>query len=207
MKNFFLFLLITPLGALWAQPYSGTVKMSDGQERTGFIKQDADHGVQFGNDASHLVPINAENIAFYEINVNGITEHYEFINAKPSVGGKNPAHLRAMKLIAVGSKLSVYEYHVNSALVVAFGGAETMDLYVLKLGADEAVYFASRATSNIDATGTITIGARKYDRAGFKKFAAEMFQDCPVLVEKIKAKEYKAKDSLAIIEYYNNQCK
>lgn len=207
MKNFFLFLLVLPLGMLWAQPYSGTVKMSDGQERTGFIKHDADHGVQFGNDASHLALIPAEDIAFYEINVNGVTEHYEFINAKPSMGGKNPARLRAMKLISTGSKLSVYEYHVNTALVIAFGGTETMDLYVLRPGANEAIYFASRATSNFDASGTIMIGARKYDRPRFKKFAAEIFQDCPVLVEKIEAKEYKVKDSLAIIEYYNNQCK
>lgn len=207
MRNVVLFLLIINFWIARAQPYSGTVTLISGAQRTGFINHNADNGILFGSAANDLTAIPAADVASYDIDVNGVLDRYFFVLAKPSFGAKNPAKLRAMKLISEGSKLNVYEYRVSSLMVIAMSGRESFELYVREPGADEAVFFSGRSAGAIDAGGAIVVGGRKYDRYKFKDFATEFFKDCPALVQKIKSKELKAKDSLEILEYYNTQCK
>lgn len=40
----------------------------------------------------------------------------------------------------------------------------------------------------------------------WKKNTLEFFKDCPLLVEKIKSKEFKEKDLKEIVEFYNDNC-
>ncbi|AOW20229.1 hypothetical protein [Urechidicola croceus] len=40
----------------------------------------------------------------------------------------------------------------------------------------------------------------------FKKAAKEYFKDCPSLVKKINDKEFKKRDIVDVVEYYNNNC-
>jgi hypothetical protein len=42
---------------------------------------------------------------------------------------------------------------------------------------------------------------------GFKKDMAEYFKDCPALVALIEGKEFKKRDLMEIVHYYNYQCK
>lgn len=207
MKNVVLYLLFMNFCAFYAQPYKGTLTLKNNKSLTGFIKPDSDNGVLFGSINTELTPVVADSIASYDIHVNGINEYYVFLLAKSTISAKSPPKLRAMKLLKEGSKLNIYEYRMPTILVIALNGAETFELFVQNPDEEEAIFFAARVGDPIDTSGAFIIGGRKYDRYKFKEFATELFRDCPDLVEKIKKKEFKVKQSLEIIEYYNTQCK
>jgi hypothetical protein len=50
------------------------------------------------------------------------------------------------------------------------------------------------------------LGPRGLFLKNFKKYASIYFNDCPKLSEKIKIKEFRRRDIVEIVEYYNNNC-
>ena len=50
------------------------------------------------------------------------------------------------------------------------------------------------------------LGSDRLFSKNFKKAASDYFKDCPALVEKIQAREFKKKDLEEIIDFYNEKC-
>lgn len=50
------------------------------------------------------------------------------------------------------------------------------------------------------------LGSNQLFSKNFKKAAADFFKDCPLLVSKIRKKEFRKKHILKIVEFYNQQC-
>ena len=46
----------------------------------------------------------------------------------------------------------------------------------------------------------------KYGKLWWRKLSQDYFKDCEELARKIKTKEFKPVDLLAIVEYYNSNC-
>lgn len=63
-------------------------------------------------------------------------------------------------------------------------------------------YYLKRTTE----TEAEHLGSNQWFTKNFKDAASAYFSDCPELVEKIKNKEYKKRDLVEIVEYYNNEC-
>ena len=55
-------------------------------------------------------------------------------------------------------------------------------------------------------TGMTHLGSNQLFTKNFIKAASEYFKDCPQLVEKIEAKDYRKKDLRAIVTFYNENC-
>lgn len=50
------------------------------------------------------------------------------------------------------------------------------------------------------------LGSNDWMSKNFKKAASKFFSDCPQLITKIETREFKKKDLISIIDYYNNSC-
>lgn len=62
--------------------------------------------------------------------------------------------------------------------------------------------FVSRPNDSI----ATDLDYKKFNRKHFFKKIIEYFKDCPSLIKKIKAKEYKRRDFIEIVDYYNDNC-
>ncbi len=75
--------------------------------------------------------------------------------------------------------------------VLGGGGYEITKYFLLKKGWDEAVSFGKRGES-------IT--------KNFKKVAKESFEECPSLLTKVENGDFKRKDIVEMVEFYNENC-
>lgn len=197
-KLLFAFFFACPL-ALQAQFFEGTLHLKDGSSRTGLIELNYDNGANFKptEDADYeAIPIKYLKAA--DIVMGDETDHYLYMDAGFNlIASKEEETVkrRLFRLVSENPKLTVLSYTPSRAsLLLVMADIEV--LYLLKKDADTPVAFTYYMEPSL--TG--------YQRSNFKEFAMEFFADCPSLVEKIHRKKFKAKHSLEVIEYYNNNC-
>ena len=58
----------------------------------------------------------------------------------------------------------------------------------------------------IDENEALHLGSNDWMSKNFKKLASNYFSDCPSLVEKLQNREFKKRDIIAILDFYNNSC-
>ncbi len=71
------------------------------------------------------------------------------------------------------------------------GGYKTTQYFLLKEGEKEAVNFGKKG-------GLVT--------KNFKKVVQESLEECPSLVEKVESGEFKRRDIVEMVEFYNENC-
>ena len=180
------------------QPYPGKVTLKDNSVRTGYIDPDQDNGILFGENKTTDQTIAAADIQSYTIDVNGTDDHYIYIEALPPFSNKpESVKLRAMKIVKEGS-ITLYEYHLNSAVSFVMGGDWDV-LYVKRDAEAQPTMFCYVEHGMVLGSG--------YKRPKFKQFAADYFKGCDALVAKINKGDFKPKHALDIVEFFNNQCK
>lgn len=177
MKKTFTLLAILSFLFINAQSNEGTIYLKDSTEIKGLIKIKTFGGVKYKtNENSDIIVYENSQLNGYDINENGIIKKYRF----KEVQGIS----RRMKIERLG-KINLYSIFVSNS-----GSAMGMGLPT----SSGNVYFIEK--NNI----TIRTGAR------FKKGKLHLIEDCPILIDKIKKKEFKKRDVIKIIDFYNKNC-
>ena len=128
-------------------------------------------------------------------------------NSEPKVYQNIPIkNLKApnLLLLEVSGKVNLYTDHsfgymatgpsgVGSPGGTSFGGGQfySVNHYYLKRHNEETAFH---------------IGSDQLFSTNFKKAASDYFSDCLVLKQKIEAKEFKKRDLVEIVNFYNSQC-
>lgn len=160
-----------------AQSDEGTIYLKDSTEIKGLIKIKTFGGVKYkANESSDIIEYENSQLNGYDIKENGIIKKYRF----KEVQGVS----RRMKIEKLG-KINLYSIFVSNS-----GSAMGMGLPT----SSGNVYFLEK--NNV----IIRTGAK------FKNGKLYLIEDCPILIDKIKTKEFKKREVIEIIEYYNKKC-
>ncbi|MBL4662199.1 MAG: hypothetical protein JKY22_01225 [Flavobacteriaceae bacterium] len=178
MKKTLTLLAILSFLYMNAQFKEGTIYLKDSTEIKGLIKFKTFGGVKYKEDeGSDIREYEDSQLSGYDINENGIIKKYR----SKKVGANFP---RIMKIEKLG-KINLYSIFGSNA-----GSAMGLGLPV----SEGYVFFLEK--NNI----TIRTGAK------FKNGKLHLIEDCPTLIDKIKKKEFKKRDVIEIIDYYNKKC-
>lgn len=183
-----------------AQFYNGSITLNDGEKLTGLIEFNYDDGINYmQSEDDDFLAISADDIRLVQATINDTEENFVFLDAPFSFTKKNETESIKKRLfrIMVQGRVTLLEYTPSSALLI-LSSSDINVLYLRKTDNEIPKMFSYIQKGAI-------IGAR-YQHRNFKEFTAEYFSDCPALVEKINNKDFKAKHSLEVVEFYNNDC-
>ena len=177
MKNTLTLLAILSFLFTNAQFNEGIVYLKGSTNLKGLIKIKTFGGIKYKeNDSSDIKTYEDSQLNGYDITDNGILKRYRYKNVQ--------GIYRRMKIEKLG-KINLYSIFVSNS-----GSAMGMGLPA----SSGNVYFLEK--NNV----TIRTGAR------FKNGKSYLIEDCPILIDKIKKKEFKKREVIKIIEYYNKNC-
>ncbi|GAL63294.1 hypothetical protein [Algibacter lectus] len=167
-----------------AQSKKGTIYLKDSTELKGLVKAKMLGGIKYkANLNSDIIHYENSQLNGYDIErEDKSVERYRF----KLVQGIS----RKMKIVQLG-KINLYSVFVtNSGSAMGMGMGAGMSLPA----SSGYVYFLEK--NNV----TIRTGA------WLKKRKFNLIEDCPTLIDKIKKKEFKKKQVVDIINYYNKEC-
>lgn len=120
---------------------------------------------------------------------------------------------KTINKIIVHSKKEDSEYHYrrikgrNSYAFIKPTLKGKVTLYIIKTESDQnhksITYFYVSKGVNEDLK-ELRSSLRHW--TNFKKIASNYFKDCPKLVKKIQSKEFRKRDIVEVVEYYNDNC-
>ncbi|MBQ4822593.1 hypothetical protein [Aquimarina sp. MMG016] len=193
MKKTFLLLLITILTGIgtYGQKTNATLIFKNGIKLRGLGTVINDGDVKFRESKKHKRVYYSfdklDSVMVYDTDV-----VYTYVRKKV----KDKLERKVLRVVAKGKKVTLYkvviEGYTDTGMGPSFGHHHSISgYYASKEGEKEVTHLGSSGLFSIN----------------FKKAASKYFEDCPVLVEKIKNKKYKKRNILEIVEYYNKECK
>jgi hypothetical protein len=178
MKKILTFIALISFLSTNAQFNKGTIYTKNGKPKNGLIKIRLLGGIKFKeSESSKVMFYDYKHMSGYDIKDDGIIKKYRY----KQIGNGRP---RRMKIVELG-KINLYRIFVSNA-----GSSMAMGLPV----SEGYVYFIEKNNK------TIRIGGK------IKNKRMNLFSDCPILIEKIKNKEFKKREVIEIVDYYNNNC-
>ena len=184
---------------IYSQYTKVKIVFKDGTILKGLSKKKGSHQIKFKKErSSKAKKYQLKEVEEYFEYYNGEEVKYKYLYIKES-----KKYLLMQEVIK--DKVSLYiigatGQHVgmgfggNSNGFGGVGGASSFSIesYYLKRNGEDYVHY-------ITSTGGFS--------KNFVKSASEFFNDCLILVEKIKKKEYKKRDIREVVKFYNTNCK
>ncbi|MEP5341223.1 MAG: hypothetical protein ABJL44_15905 [Algibacter sp.] len=185
MKKYITLLAIFSFLMTNAQFKKGVIYLKDGNTYEGLIKLKKFGGIKYKeNEASE-----AQSFDFIQMKGYDVTEHGRVKFRYKKVGDFH----KMMKVVRLG-KINLYSVFVsNEVKDQGFIKKKTM-IEELPISSGNIYYIEKWET-------TVRIGSK------IKKGKLYLFEGCPILLEKIKKKEFKKDDIYKIVNYYINDCK
>ena len=128
------------------------------------------------------------------INEDGKEYEYQYKIIK----GRKKGKFKLLKLVISG-KASLYQ--VEHETNISTSGAGTISNGITYKGAD--YYIGKNASSFVEFIGANSIAV---GRKSIRKGLITYFKDCKELVKKLKIKEFKNKNIVNSVQFYNNNC-
>jgi hypothetical protein len=201
MKSKLLFLTIALLSIVntFAQYEKTTVHYRNGEVKQGFAKfAFMSDKLKFKETKEQKKPslLTYKELDKFVIGYGNDKTEYQYKIVK----GKPGAKLLKVKLR--GDVSLYYEIKTSGGAPMAMGGVGGMTMG-MGFSSSTEVYYIAKKDDDIVIQLFNMLGVSKKK---FKKIVPEFFGDCPELIEKIKNKEYKKRDIVEIVDYYNNEC-
>lgn len=196
MKKLILFTFLFWMNFTFAQLTSyekGEVFYRDGTSEKGSIKRKYST-LKFKTKNKKPIELTYKEVKKISINEDG--EDFEYVYK--IIKGKKKGKFKLLKVVIIG-KTSLYL--LNHETQVGNTATSLPFLALTYKGAD--FYIGKNESSLVDFIGANSIAVgRKNIRKGLIKY----FKDCRELVKKLKNKEFKNKDIIKVIEFYNEKC-
>ncbi|WP_442845062.1 hypothetical protein [Leeuwenhoekiella sp. H156] len=199
MKFVFTLLSVAVLIGCAAPLAPVTLYMENGEVAKGFATQNPYKKVKFKTERQGKgVTYTFDEIAQAEYNTNEGIKRYI----------KLPLADKEDELVVqeiVTGRVSLYTTNrqgYNPGAPMGFGAAGGMGMGFGGYAYNIDNFYLKRETE----TGMTHLGSNQLFTKNFIKAASDYFKDCPQLVEKIEAKDYRKQDLRAIVTYYNENC-
>ncbi|MDY0779999.1 hypothetical protein [Tenacibaculum sp. IB213877] len=174
---------------------SGNLFYRDGRSEKGYLKI-KNSKIKFKKKITdkETSELSYKKIKKVIINEDGKDSEYHYKIIK----GKKKGKIKLLKVVVVG-KASLYKLEHETSL----GNPSTFPLSATYNYKGANFYIGNNESNLVEFIGakSITVG-----RKSIKKGLLKYFEDCPELVKKIKNKEYKNKDIVEAVEFYNSNC-
>lgn len=199
-KSFLLSILLSFFFALTAnsQKQICRIHFDDGTVLSGIGKIRADNTIKLKlNDDDKGTDYDPLIIDHIELERDGISQVYKY---KKEVDGFH----KWLKVLIEG-KVSLYKYDMSG---FNFGSIPNSGFSGMNTGmgmgmATPVTYYYVAHGEDFEVSIITSLGNISKN---FKKTASNFFKDCPVLVEKINAKEFKKDDIFQVVKFYNTKC-
>ncbi|WJS95096.1 hypothetical protein NYQ10_01280 [Flavobacterium johnsoniae] len=127
-----------------------------------------------------------------ELETDGISQVYKY---KKEVDGFH----KWLKVLIEG-KVSLYKYDMSG---FNFGTIPGSGFSGMGMASTPVTYYYVARGEDFEVSIITSLGNISKN---FKKTASDYFKDCPVLVEKVNAKEFKKDDIFQVVKFYNTKC-
>lgn len=195
MKNILIIIGFLFVLSMSAQKQKATIFLKDGTQIKGFAKITGGDQIKFRSDKKSKKKLyNYESVKKLIIRKNDTDIEYRY----KIVEGKNSVKL--LELIEEGYITLFRDLNEGyspggfgaGGMMIGGGRSYSISHYYVSKDNNESV-------THLGSKGSIF-------SKNFKKAATEYFKNCPKLVQKIQDKEYKKRDIVEIVEYYNENC-
>lgn len=197
MKKLFVLMMLCIVYSVSAQKTKAIIYFKDGTQKEGYGKLAASNSVKFKESKKGEVKkYTRDDLESVKIYTDEGIEKYVYVKIE------NINNSMLVNEVLKG-KLSLYketQYNYNrggfgmGASGMAFGigsSYKTTQYFLLKEGQNEAVNFGKKG-------GLVT--------KNFKKVVKESLDECPGLVKKVESGEFKRRDIVEMVEFYNQNC-
>ncbi|PCH74780.1 MAG: hypothetical protein COB98_09845 [Flavobacteriaceae bacterium] len=175
-----------------AQKNKAVITFNDGRKVEGYGQLYGNKTVKFKKDkGSKSYKYHFSNIKEFEIIFTDHTEIYNYVKIEKQ---KNPKVLKKI----VSGKVELF--------IQTFKNHNTGDFFsnVPRINLGITTYYYLRKQSESEA---FYLTSSQLISKSFKKGALLFFKDCPLLVEKIRKRNYEKNDIIDVVEFYNYYCK
>ncbi len=202
MKKTLLLTLTVFLFNLSAQKTKAILYFKDGEQKEGYGKLAASNSVKFKDSKKGKVEkYTRDDLKAVKIYTDEGIKKYVYVkveNYKKSIlineVMKGDLTLyKETQYNSASSGFAVGASNMNTGMGIGLGGgsSKTTQYFLLKKGRDEAVNFGKKGE-------VIT--------KNFKKVAKESFEECPSFLTKVENGDFKRKDIVEMVEFYNENC-
>lgn len=177
-----------------------TLHMENGEMKKGFANQNPYKEIKFKEARSaKAVKYDFDNITTAEYNTNQGLKRYVRLPIKD----KDKKIVVEEILLGEVSLYTTNRQGYNAGMGAGFGAAGGMGM-----GFGGGSYNIDNFYLKKDSESALThLGSNQLFTKNFVAAASEYFKDCPLLVGKIKEKEYRKRDLREIVIFYNEHCR